>query len=316
MTAYVKENGIWKKSNISSVKVDGEWKKTKKGFVKVDGVWKRFFSAGNEITSDIGEQTDYVKIVDGEEQTWRLWTWDGAGADGEATASFEVVTSIADFEILLLGMGGCAPGDTGMGGGGGGWVKATVSKDEMPEGTYNFTLGQYYRDSQGSAVFSLNVTSQLQILDTTLTATRGGNGGVRNGGSSGSGGGGGTGAVSGTITSFSTGSGGAGGYNYGSGGSAGVYSSISGEELDYCGGGGSGAFKTTVTTYGGPGWDSNLNGRANASGGGGANMGANRPVGEIGGGGKRGGGAGGSSYHQYKYQPGSNGVLMISYRID
>ena len=50
MTAYVKENGIWKKSNLSSVKVDGEWKKTKKGFVKVDGVWKRFFSAGNEIT--------------------------------------------------------------------------------------------------------------------------------------------------------------------------------------------------------------------------------------------------------------------------
>ena len=143
MTAYVKENGIWKKSNLSSVKVDGEWKKTKKGFVKVDGVWKRFFSAGNEVTSDIGEQTDYVKIVAGEEQTWRLWTWDGAGADGEATASFEVGTSIADFEILLLGMGGCAPGDTGMGGGGGGWVRATASKDEMPEGTYNFTLGQY-----------------------------------------------------------------------------------------------------------------------------------------------------------------------------
>ena len=91
MTAYVKENGIWKKSNLSSVKVDGEWKKTKKGFVKVDGVWKRFFSAGNEVTSDIGEQTDYVKIVAGEEQTWRLWTWDGAGADGEATASFDIL---------------------------------------------------------------------------------------------------------------------------------------------------------------------------------------------------------------------------------
>ena len=93
-----------KKEQPSSVKVDGEWKKTKKGFVKVDGVWKSF-QRGNEITSDIGEQTDYVKIVAGEEQTWRLWTWDGAGADGEATASFGG-TSIADFEILLLGMGG------------------------------------------------------------------------------------------------------------------------------------------------------------------------------------------------------------------
>ena len=35
MTAYVKENGIWKKSKLSSVKVNGEWKKTNKGFVKV-----------------------------------------------------------------------------------------------------------------------------------------------------------------------------------------------------------------------------------------------------------------------------------------
>ena len=71
-----------------------------------------------------------------------------------------------------------------------------------------------------------------------------------------------------------------------------------------------------MTTYGGPGWNSSINGKTNASGGYGANMGANRPVGEIGGAGKRGGGAGGSSYNQYKLQPGSNGVLMISYRID
>ncbi len=315
MTAYIKENGIWKKSNLSSVKVSGEWKKTKKGFVKVNGVWKRFFSAGNEITSSIGEQTDYIKIISGEEQTWRLWTWDGAGADGEATASFEVGTSIADFEVLLLGMGGCAPGDTGMGGGGGGWVKATVSKDEMPEGTYNFTLGQYYRDAQGSAV-SLTVTSQLDILDTTLTATQGGNGGTINAAVQGKGGGGGTGALSGELINFSTGTGGNGGNNYSSGGAAGTYSSISGEELDYCGGGGSGGFPTTVTTYGGPGWNSSLNGKVNASGGYGANKGGTATVGEIGGGGKRGGGAGGSSFNQYKIQPGSNGVLMISYRID
>ena len=63
MTAYVKENGIWKKSKLSSVKVNGEWKKTNKGFVKVDGVWKRFFSG--QAMGDIRyrEQTDSLKLL-------------------------------------------------------------------------------------------------------------------------------------------------------------------------------------------------------------------------------------------------------------
>ena len=319
MTAYVKENGIWKKSNLSSVKVNGEWKKTNKGFVKVDGVWKRFFSAGNEITSDIGEQTDYVKIVDGEEQTWRLWTWDGAGSDDEATASFNVVTSVSDFHVLLLGMGGPARGDTGSGGGGGGWIEAIVTTDEMPEGTYDFTLGKYYIRPDNVWQHTVNVPSVLTIGDTVFTATRGGEGGVTAGGTQyGGGGSGGTASVTGSISNFTSGSGGKGGTAYGGRGSAGHYSEISGEKVDYCGGGGAGNWSATANTpaYGGYGWDWSLIDPWSGSGGTGGSHGGEPRIGERGRRGLRGGGAGGSGWHSYAYSPGSNGMLMIAYRID
>ena len=298
MTAYVKENGIWKKSNLSSVKVNGEWKKTNKGFVKVDGAWKRFYSSANSIV-DLGtssvtdfevteEIVNYNSDVYNLGEMWRAHTW-------TSNATFNIETSVYPWYILIAGSGGKGGPDQGAGGGGGGSFIGLIPPEYLPEGEMGITVGG-------------NINSEITINGVDLVANIGNNGGSKTGGA----GGGSTEGSLPELTARRGGSGGATTSGAGGGGSAGFHSMISGVDIGYCGGGGAGGRNSESDFNGplGPGGPGQDGGGSGGSGGNG-----NNPTGFSGGGGVRGGGGGGAGI--YNYTGGSSsGIIIISYRIE
>lgn len=297
MTAYVKENGIWKKSNLSSVKVNDEWKKTKQGFVKVDGEWKRFYSSANSILpgteNSIVDFTVTQEVVDANPdvynlgEVWRVHTW----STGDAQ-TITIETSVYPWYVLIAGAGGKGGPDAGAGAGGGGSFVGPVPAEYLPEGELNFTVGS-------------DVDTEIVINGVDLVAKKGNSGGAKAGGASG-------GSTVGTVDGLSTSVGGRGGsYNGGGAPAGGFTSMINGQDFGYCGGGGAGGHGPNEyynrLLPGGPG--------QNGGGGGGAGGNGNYQIGYSGGSGVRGGGGGGSGAYSYS-QPGSSGIIIISYRLE
>ncbi|MEL0016961.1 MAG: hypothetical protein VW715_17250 [Rhodospirillales bacterium] len=297
MTAYVKENGIWKKSNLSSVKVNGEWKKTNKGFVKVDGAWKRFYSSANSIV-DLGtssvtdfevteEIVNYNSDVYNLGEMWRAHTW-------TSNATFNIETSVYPWYVLIAGSGGKGGPDIGNGGGGGGSFIGLIPPEYLSEGEMDITVGS-------------NIASEIMINGVNLKANIGGTGG---GGLTGSPGGGGS--TTGSLPELTARRGGTGGRSIAGGGAAGFHSMISGVDIGYCGGGGAGGRNQESDWYGplgpgGPGQDGGGSGGAGGNG--------NNQIGYPGGSGARGGGGGGAGIYN-NTGGSSSGIIIISYRIE
>ena len=297
MTAYVKENGIWKKSNLSSVKVDGEWKKTKQGFVKVDGAWKRFYSSANSIvpgTEDsivdfeiTQEMVDANPDVYNLGEIWRVHTW----STGDAQ-TITIETSVYPWYVLVAGSGGKGGPDGGAGAGGGGSFVGLVPAEYLPEGQLNFTVGN-------------DKNTEITINNVDLVAKKGNSGGAKAGGASG-------GSTTGSVEGLTAGTGGrGGGYNAGSAPVGGFTSMINGQNLGYCGGGGAGG-------HGSDDYFDRLQpggGGTNGGGNGGAGGNGNYQIGYAGGYGQRGGGGGGAGVYN-NANAGSSGIVIISYRLE
>ena len=297
MTAYVKENGIWKKSNLSSVKVDGEWKKTKQGFVKADGAWKRFYSSANSIvpgtedtivdfavTQEMVDANPDVYILG---EIWRAHTW----TTGDAQ-TITIETSVYPWYVLVAGSGGKGGPDAGAGAGGGGSFVGPVSAEYLPEGELNFTVGN-------------DIDTEIVINGVDLVAKKGNSGGTKSSGASG-------GSTTGSVDGLTAATGGTGGsYNAGAAPVGGFTSMINGQDLGYCGGGGAGGhgpneyFNRLLPGGGG----------RNGGGNGGAGGNGNYPIGYPGGQGHRGGGGGGAGAYN-NVQSGSSGIVTISYRLE
>ena len=297
MTAYVKENGIWKKSNLSSVKVDGEWKKTKQGFVKVDGAWKRFYSSANSIVPGTEDSiVDFAvtqEMVDANPdvynlgEVWRVHTW----STGDAQ-TITIETSVYPWYVLFAGAGGKGGPDAGGGGGGGGSFVGPVPAEYLPEGELNFTVGS-------------DMDTEITINNTSLVAKRGISSWSKQPGGAG-------GSTVGTVDGLTASVGGKGGnYNGGGAPAGGFTSMINGQDLGYCGGGGAGGHGPNEYFNrlfpGGPGHNGGGNGGAGGNG--------NYSIGYPGGQGQRGGGGGGAGAYN-NVQAGSSGIVIISYRLE
>ena len=273
--------------------------------------WKSVNSSGNFIDATGGVITD---ITDSG-KTYRVHTFNGSDnfsvnyAGGENTV-----------EYLVIGGGGSGGGDIGGGGGAGGFRIGTGHT--IGSGTYAVTVGAGGGpnpvnglkgiDSSFDGIIATGGGGGMQFPETPTAIRDGGSGGGKRGphGTVG------TGIVGqgypGGSSSYPAGAGGGGGAadmgDYGSPtlsgpGGNGLFSTITGTQLQYCGGGGGGGHPAGSSAHG-----------TGGSGGGGRGGYASNPA--VNGSANRGGGGGGSETSNIYGALGGSGVVVIRYPIE